>query len=96
MNHADQHTAWCGRGHRCHLGEHRAHPVTLHAPRAGNAVITRLRTPAGVEYAEVTLSVALPVDEGAARQRLATLVWQLHALLAPPRAVPNRPHRTHK
>jgi hypothetical protein len=92
MNRPDLHPAWCAQGHRCHLGEHRARPVTIHTPGAGSAVLTRVRNANGVQHAEIRLSVSLPADEPAARQRLVELVWELHALLCPP-GITDRPHR---
>lgn len=69
------HPAWCARGHRCGLGEHRAAPIVVRVPGAGRAVITRARAVDGHDRAEVLLSVPLSDVEGRAR-------WQLGVLLA--------------
>jgi hypothetical protein len=83
----DRHTDWCARDHRCaiRLGEHRADPITLTVPSAGSAVITRVRTAAGTEHAEVRLTVDLASDEQTARQQLAALLTHVRTLIGPPR-----------
>ena len=79
----DAHTAWCARGHRCNLGEHRATPLTLTIAGAGTAVLTRVRAADGTEYAEIRLRATLPADEPAARLRLAALLTHVRTLLTP-------------
>ena len=81
-----RHPDWCTRAYGCPLGEHRAAPVVLRAvDRAGRpavvAVLTRIGDPAGRELVEIRLRVALPVDEQAARRRLARTLAELDALL---------------
>jgi hypothetical protein len=80
-----QHTAWCARTHACNLSEHRADPVTLAAPGAGTAVITRVRGADGRDYAEIRLRIDLPAAEPAARQRLTAVLTHLRTLIGPPR-----------
>jgi len=81
------HTAWCAHDHRCSLAEHRAEPITIRTPGAGSAVLTRVRTSNGTQYAEVRLSITLPRDDAHARQRLAALLTHLRTLIGPaPRA----------
>jgi hypothetical protein len=61
-------------------------PITVTVPGAGTAVITRVRTAAGRDRAEVRLSLTLPAHEPAARRQLAALLTHLRALIGPPRA----------
>ena len=75
-----EHTAWCARGHRCGLGEHRADPVTLTAP-GGAVVLTRVQAPTGRQHAEVRISIKLPTGENNARAHLALILTALQALL---------------
>lgn len=86
----DAHPDWCAQGHRCGLGEHRAHPITLTVPGAGGAVLTRVRSAAGTQHAEIRLSIALPAGEPAARLRLAALLTHLSALIGPHRSTGRR------
>ena len=79
------HTPWCARDYRCNLGEHRADPVTLAAPGAGTAVITRVRGADGRDYAEIRLRIDLPGPEPAARHRLTAVLTHLRTLIGPPR-----------
>lgn len=86
MTATDRHTPWCARDHRCNLHEHRAEPITLRAPGAGAAVITRVRAADGTEQAEILLRIDLPAEEYAARQRLTALFTHLRTLIGPARA----------
>jgi hypothetical protein len=86
----DAHTNWCARGHRCNLGEHRATPLTLTVAGAGTAVLTRVRTADGTEYAEIRLRATLPMNESDARLRLAALLTHVRTLLGPARTVQRR------
>jgi hypothetical protein len=72
-------------GHRCGLGEHRAHPITITVPGAGGAVLTRVRAADGRQHAEIRLTIALPAPEAQARLRLAALLTHLHTLIGPTR-----------
>ncbi|WP_433210993.1 hypothetical protein ACQP00_49640 [Dactylosporangium sp. CS-047395] len=76
------HPEWCAQGHRCGLGEHRAHPITLNAPGAGHVVLTRVRAANGREHAEVRLTVALAAAEPLARRQLMALVNDLDTVLS--------------
>ncbi|MEU8046689.1 hypothetical protein AB0B71_21395 [Micromonospora echinofusca] len=67
------HTAWCGRDHRCNLGEHRSDEIVVDAGNA-RAVLIRVRTAAGREHAEVRVRVALAPGEVAARRQLVGLL----------------------
>ncbi|MEU7934499.1 hypothetical protein [Micromonospora echinofusca] len=67
------HTAWCGRDHRCNLGEHRSDEIVVDAGNA-RAVLVRVRTAAGREHAEVRVRVALAPGELAARRQLVGLL----------------------
>ncbi|WP_320069774.1 hypothetical protein [Micromonospora sp. RTGN7] len=68
------HTEWCGRDHRCNLGEHRSDPIMVDLPGHGRAVLVRVRTAAGRDHAEIRLRVALAPAEPAARRQLAGLL----------------------
>jgi hypothetical protein len=87
------HTGWCAGGHRCTLGEHRAHPITLHVPGAGSLVVTRVRQASGTEHAEVRLSVVLADSEPAARHQLTALITHLTTVIGPSRPLPAPPRR---
>jgi hypothetical protein len=67
------HTDWCGRDHRCNLGEHRSDEIVVDAGHA-RAVLVRVRTAAGREHAEVRVRVALAPGEIAARRQLVGLL----------------------
>ncbi len=73
----------CRAEHGYPGAEHRAKPITISNPGAGSAVLTRVRTAGGTEYAEIRLSATLPADEHAARQRLAALLTHLRTLIGP-------------
>ncbi|MEU3457108.1 hypothetical protein ABZ671_26415 [Micromonospora sp. NPDC006766] len=74
---ADGHTAWCGRDHRCNLGEHRSDAIVVNIVGHARAVLVRVRTAAGREHAEVRVRVALAPGEIAARRQLAGLLGDL-------------------
>ncbi|NGM13533.1 hypothetical protein ENC19_13120 [Verrucosispora sp. CWR15] len=71
------HTPWCGRDHRCGLGEHRSPEIVIDLPGHARAVLVRVRTAAGREHAEVRVRVALAPGEPAARRQLAELLADL-------------------
>ncbi|MFY1657074.1 hypothetical protein [Micromonospora sp. WMMD1274] len=71
------HTNWCGRDHRCGLGEHRSDEIVVHLPGRARAVLVRVRTAAGREHAEVRVRVALAPGEVAARRQLVGLLGDL-------------------
>ncbi|WP_405095554.1 hypothetical protein [Micromonospora sp. NBC_01412] len=73
-NSRDGHTDWCGRDHRCNLGEHRSEEIVVDLPGHGRAVLVRVRTAAGREHAEVRVRVALAPGEPAARRQLVGLL----------------------
>ncbi|MFU8854322.1 hypothetical protein ACNAW0_25550 [Micromonospora sp. SL1-18] len=77
MNRQTGHTAWCGRDHRCGLGEHRSEEIVVDLPGRARAVLVRVRTAAGREHAEVRVRVALAPGEVAARRQLAGLLGDL-------------------
>ncbi|WP_229405207.1 hypothetical protein [Micromonospora sp. NBRC 110038] len=77
MNRHTGHTGWCGRDHRCNLGEHRSEEIVIDLPGHGRAVLVRVRTAAGREHAEVRVRVALAPAEPAARRQLAGLLADL-------------------
>lgn len=77
MNHRAGHTDWCGRDHRCNLGEHRSEEIVVDLPGHGRAVLVRVRTAAGREHAEVRVRVALAPGEVAARRQLTGLLGDL-------------------
>ncbi|MEV4466364.1 hypothetical protein AB0J51_22420 [Micromonospora echinofusca] len=68
------HTAWCGRDHRCNLGEHRSEEIVVDVAGHARAVLVRVRTAAGREHAEVRVRVALAPGEIAARRQLVGLL----------------------
>ncbi|WP_405100820.1 hypothetical protein [Micromonospora sp. NBC_01412] len=76
-NGRDGHTDWCGRDHRCNLGEHRSAEIVVDLPGHGRAVLVRVRTTAGRDHAEIRLRVALAPAEPAARRQLAGLLADL-------------------
>ncbi|AEB47845.1 hypothetical protein [Micromonospora maris] len=76
MNRRTGHTDWCGRDHRCNLGEHRSPEIVVDAGRA-RAVLVRVRTAAGRDHAEIRIRVALSPTEVAARRQLVGLLDDL-------------------
>jgi hypothetical protein len=78
-NAAARHPAWCGRGHLCGLGEHRAQPVTIRRPGAGAVVLTRVAN-GSRQYAEVRMRVELAGGDDA-RDHLMLLLAALEDLL---------------
>ncbi|SCL34170.1 hypothetical protein GA0070616_4901 [Micromonospora nigra] len=75
------HTDWCGRDHRCNLGEHRSPEIVVDVPGRARAVLVRVRTAAGRDHAEIRLRVALAPAEVAARRQLVGLLGDLrHAV----------------
>ncbi|MEU7170090.1 hypothetical protein ABZ949_01200 [Micromonospora tulbaghiae] len=77
MNRRNGHTNWCGRDHRCGLGEHRSDEIVVDIPGHARAVLVRVRTAAGREHAEVRVRVALAAGELAARRQLVGLLGDL-------------------
>ncbi|MEV0944548.1 hypothetical protein AB0I90_29810 [Micromonospora wenchangensis] len=78
MNHrAAGHTGWCGRDHRCNLGEHRSEEIVVDVAGRARAVLVRVRTATGREHAEVRVRVALAPGEVAARRQLVGLLDDL-------------------
>ncbi|SCL21344.1 hypothetical protein GA0070616_2275 [Micromonospora nigra] len=71
------HTTWCGRDHRCGLGEHRSDEIVVDVPGRARAVLVRVRTAAGRDHAEVRLRIALAPTEVAARRQLVGLLGDL-------------------
>ncbi|MGC4891101.1 hypothetical protein [Micromonospora sp. DT227] len=71
---ARNHTQWCGRDHRCGLGEHRSEEIIVDITGRARAVLTRVRTAAGREHAEVRFRVALAPVELVARRQLVDLL----------------------
>jgi hypothetical protein len=76
-----QHNEWCGRGHHCGLGEHRAAPIVLEVPNLGRVVLTRVQGHDGRQHAEVTATVALAEAEPDVRAQLLVLTGDLETLL---------------
>ncbi|MEU5939039.1 hypothetical protein ABZ807_07580 [Micromonospora sp. NPDC047548] len=88
------HTEWCGRDHRCNLGEHRSEEIVVDLPGHGRAVLVRVRTAAGREHAEVRVRVALAAAELPARRQLVGLLGDLRqAVTAAAIAARPRPRR---
>ena len=75
------HPAWCARGHRCGLGEHRADPVVLAFSGLGRITITRVQASTGRSHAEIRATVALTTTETVARKQLLAILAELPALL---------------
>ncbi|MDG9677757.1 hypothetical protein [Micromonospora sp. DH14] len=73
----DGHTDWCGKDHRCNLGEHRSDDIVVDVAGRSRAVLVRVRTAAGREHAEVRVRVALAPTEVAARRQLVGLLGDL-------------------
>ncbi|MFI6065819.1 hypothetical protein ACIA47_11195 [Micromonospora sp. NPDC051227] len=73
----DGHTEWCGKDHRCGLGEHRSDEIVVDVAGRSRAVLVRVRTAAGREHAEVRVRVALAPTELAARRQLVGLLGDL-------------------
>ncbi|MGW4682916.1 hypothetical protein ACWEOS_31020 [Micromonospora taraxaci] len=73
----DGHTEWCGKDHRCGLGEHRSEEIVVDVAGRSRAVLVRVRTAAGREHAEVRVRVALAPSEVAARRQLVGLLGDL-------------------
>ncbi|MEU8182974.1 hypothetical protein AB0B86_19680 [Micromonospora sp. NPDC049047] len=77
MTRRDGHTDWCGKDHRCNLGEHRSDEIVVDVAGRSRAVLVRVRTAAGREHAEVRVRVALAPTEVAARRQLVGLLGDL-------------------
>lgn len=75
------HTEWCAADHRCGLGEHRSEPHIVDVRGAGRAVITRIASRDGREWAEVRARVELSLHEPRARWQLVQLLRTLGAVL---------------
>ncbi|WP_030333396.1 hypothetical protein [Micromonospora parva] len=73
----DGHTGWCGKDHRCGLGEHRSEEIVVDVAGRSRAVLVRVRTAAGREHAEVRVRVALAPSDLAARRQLVGLLGDL-------------------
>ncbi|GIJ07304.1 hypothetical protein ACFFMR_11725 [Micromonospora andamanensis] len=71
------HTDWCGRDHRCNLGEHRSDEIVVDIPGRARAVLVRVRTSTGRDHAEIRVRVALAPGELAARRQLVGLLDDL-------------------
>jgi hypothetical protein len=65
-----EHPVWCARGHRCNLGEHRAHPVVMQVDGVGKVLITRVLGANGRERMEVTGSAYLSTTGQAADRQV--------------------------
>ncbi|MDG9678341.1 hypothetical protein [Micromonospora sp. DH14] len=90
----DGHTDWCGKDHRCNLGEHRSDEIVVDVAGRSRAVLVRVRTAAGREHAEVRVRVALAPTEVAARRQLAGLLGDLrHAVTRAAITARPRPRR---
>ncbi|WP_431926929.1 hypothetical protein [Micromonospora wenchangensis] len=98
MNHrAAGHTAWCGRDHRCNLGEHRSDEIVVDIAGRARAVLVRVRTTTGREHAEVRVRVALAPGEVAARRQLVGLLGDLrHTVTRAAIAARPRPGRAER
>ena len=64
------HPEWCARGHRCGLGEHRAHPVVMEVDGVGKVLLTRVLGANGRERMELTGSAYLTAKGPAARRQV--------------------------
>ncbi|PZF98411.1 hypothetical protein [Micromonospora deserti] len=92
--HAAGHTEWCGKDHRCGLGEHRSDEIIVDVAGRSRAVLVRVRTAAGREHAEVRVRVALAPSELAARRQLVGLLGDLrHAVTRAAISARPRPRR---
>ncbi|MEU7948492.1 hypothetical protein AB0C50_27725 [Micromonospora taraxaci] len=90
----DGHTDWCGKDHRCGLGEHRSEEIVVDVAGRSRAVLVRVRTAAGREHAEVRVRVALAPSEVAARRQLVGLLGDLrHAVTRAAITARPRPRR---
>ncbi|MET8356043.1 hypothetical protein [Micromonospora sp. NPDC005171] len=90
----DGHTEWCGKDHRCGLGEHRSEEIVVDVAGRSRAVLVRVRTAAGREHAEVRVRVALAPSELAARRQLVGLLGDLrHAVTRAAITARPRPRR---
>ncbi|MBM0231902.1 hypothetical protein JNW91_08550 [Micromonospora sp. STR1_7] len=90
----DGHTEWCGKDHRCGLGEHRSEEIVVDVAGRSRAVLVRVRTAAGREHAEVRVRVALAPTDLAARRQLVGLLGDLrHAVTRAAITARPRPRR---
>ncbi|MGW5581003.1 hypothetical protein [Micromonospora chokoriensis] len=90
----DGHTDWCGKDHRCGLGEHRSEEIVVDVAGRSRAVLVRVRTAAGRDHAEVRVRVALAPSELAARRQLVGLLGDLrHAVTRAAITARPRPRR---
>jgi hypothetical protein len=89
---ADQHPAWCARGHRCAQGEHRSAPVTIEGDitytlvSAGRGVWVEYRGALLLEYGPeqaAALGAALAIAVRAVRSRRPDLLDGLAAIATP-------------
>ncbi|MFF3865054.1 hypothetical protein [Micromonospora sp. NPDC001898] len=83
----DGHTEWCGRDHRCNLGEHRSAEIVVDLPGHARAVLVRVRASDGRDHAEIRVRVALADVDPAARRQLGTLLADLRDLVTRAAAV---------
>lgn len=90
-----RHTDWCARDHRCNLGEHRSHEITVDLPARARAVLIRARTTTGRDHADIRIRVALAPTEPAARRQLTGLLGDLkHTITRAAIAAQPRPRQT--
>ncbi|MGW0501794.1 hypothetical protein [Micromonospora sp. NPDC003241] len=90
-----EHTDWCGRDHRCNLGEHRSDEIVVDIAGRARAVLVRVRTTAGRDHAEIRVRVALAPAEVAARRQLVGLLADVRqAVTRAAIAAQPRPGRT--
>jgi hypothetical protein len=75
------HPDWCGRGHRCGLGEHRSLPVVADLKNIGRIVLTRVLGRDGRERVEITGSAYLSDSEDVARKQLQSTLDGLVSVL---------------
>jgi len=61
------HTAWCGRGHRCNLGEHRSHPQSWHTTYGG-LTATLIQRDTLRAWLELRIQIAIPANQSTARR----------------------------
>ncbi|TDB78417.1 hypothetical protein [Micromonospora sp. KC721] len=87
MTRRNDHTSWCGRDHRCNLGEHRSQEIVVDLPGHARAVLVRVRTASGREHAEIRVRVALADVDPAARRQLGTLLAGLRNVVTRAAAV---------
>ncbi len=75
------HTAWCGRGRYCQLGEHRSQPTRWQTPYGGIVATLVHNDATGRAYLELRASITIPANETAARRQAVAIATGVHHVI---------------